>query len=129
MLRLGYDLAGDTVEVLLVEALVGVLDARVEPLVAAGDQLGRLGIVEPVAGDPEATDRHRRHPREDQPVAGPALVVVLDPGSARSEALIQAVEDLTRLDDVRVAGVVAHGIPLGCAVPPSCPLPLDGVDP
>ena len=55
--------------VLLVEALVGVAHARVEPVVALGDALVGRRVVEAVAGDAEAADRDRERVGQHEPVA------------------------------------------------------------
>ena len=103
-----HHLAHDAVDRLLVEPLVRVAHARVQALVAPGDALVGPGVVEAVAGDAEAADGDRECIGQDEPVARPPLPVVLDPGSTRAEAALQALEHLSGLDHVGVTREVAH---------------------
>jgi hypothetical protein len=103
-----HHLAADAVDGLLVEALLRVPDARVQALVPPGDALVGLGVVETVAGDAQSAHGDRERVRQDEPVTGLVLPVVLDPWCSRAEPALQTLEHLFGFDDVGVTREVAH---------------------
>src|SRR5262249_53722515 len=106
-----HDFAADAIRALFVEPSGWVENTGVQPGIAAGQALLRGRVIQAVAGDSEPADREGADARNGERFAGLAIVVLDDARRALTEAAIEPIEDLARLDHVRIAGVVAHLAP------------------